>query len=486
MGSIYVKGHRLYLSVKNADGKWRQLASGLSVGDEVRARKMLADLEKSTERDRRVGRAPEGPLTVSKWSEKWLDAREKLGVRDVSNERNRLKNHVLPTIGQLRLDAVKVRQIKDLIAGLRAAAKIAPRTLHTVYGMVHKLFQDAVMEELIETNPCQLDKTYLGHKRDKDPTWRPGAIFTRGEVEQLISDERIPADRRLLYALEGLAGLRHGEVAGLRWEHLDKAAKPLGLLLVAFSYDHTTKTDRPRRVPVHPVLAAMLAEWHLSGWSWLMGRAPKPGDLIVPTRRNTMRTKGHACRTRKTDLDALGWRRRRGHDLRRTFISLARADGARPDILKLITHGPAGDMISIYTEMPWESLCDQVAGLKVERRRESAPVRLVASGLSTAVSTGDESPSDPAKLQANGTGMQRRSGDSRVAPFASVSGGAQSAWMTSRSGVAAVRNRLPASIGRTVESSVDRALRALDAKDADGARTILVGLLRKLRPGARR
>jgi integrase len=483
MGSIYVKGRRLYLSIKNADGQWRQLASGLSVGDEARARKMLADLEKGAERERRVGKAPDGPLTVAKWSAKWLEAREKVGVRDVGNERNRLKNHVLPALGGFRVDAVKVRHVKDLVAGLRTTGKLAPRTIHTVYGLVHKMFQDAVMEELIEANPCQLDKSYLGKKRDKDPAWRAGAIFTRAELEALISDSRIPVDRRLVYALEGLAGLRHGEAAGLRWEHYDADAKPLGQLLVAFSYDKATKTERPRRVPVHPVLAAMIAEWKLAGWDWLIGRRPESGDLIVPSRRNTFRTKGQACRTRHLDLDALGWRRRRGHDLRRTFISLARADGARPDLLKLITHGPGADMISIYTEMPWETLCEQVAGLRIERRAESVPVRLA---LSTGVSTGDENASDTATMAASATGMQTRRGDFRVAPFGVVSGGGQTAWMTSRSGVAAVRNRLPASIGRTVESSVDRALRAIDAKDTDGARRILVGLLLKLRPGARR
>jgi hypothetical protein len=43
-----------------------------------------------------------------------------------------------------------------------------------------------------------------------------------------------------------------------------------------------TKTERPREVPVHPTLAKVLAEWKLAGWQRLMGRAPKPEDLLVP------------------------------------------------------------------------------------------------------------------------------------------------------------------------------------------------------------
>jgi hypothetical protein len=56
---------------------------------------------------------------------------------------------------------------------------------------------------------------------------------------------------------------------------------------VARSY-HTrgnVKNDQDRRGQahrVHPVLAAKLAQWRLAGWPEMMGRAPGPGDLIVP------------------------------------------------------------------------------------------------------------------------------------------------------------------------------------------------------------
>ncbi len=43
-----------------------------------------------------------------------------------------------------------------------------------------------------------------------------------------------------------------------------------------------TKTKVPRRMPVHPTLAAMLAEWKLVGWEQMIGRAPTANDLLVP------------------------------------------------------------------------------------------------------------------------------------------------------------------------------------------------------------
>ena len=71
----------------------------------------------------------------------------------------------------------------------------------------------------------------------------------------------------MVYALELLAGVRPGEAAALRWRHYDPAIKPLGKLLVAKSCntrrnaEKSTKTDAAKHVPVHPMLAAMLAEW---------------------------------------------------------------------------------------------------------------------------------------------------------------------------------------------------------------------------------
>jgi hypothetical protein len=69
------------------------------------------------------------------------------------------------------------------------------------------------------------------------------------------------------------------------------------------------------RIPVHPVLARLLAEWKLSGWERTYGRAPTPNDLIVPTRNMTVRPAADAQRAFLQDLETLGLRRRRGQDL---------------------------------------------------------------------------------------------------------------------------------------------------------------------------
>lgn len=96
---------------------------------------------------------------------------------------------------------------------LRTGGKLAPRTVHHTYGTLHVLFRDAVIDEVIAATPCVLTKAHLGKKEDKDPEWRAGAVYSREELELLISSDEVPWDRQIMYGLEGVGGLRHGEAA---------------------------------------------------------------------------------------------------------------------------------------------------------------------------------------------------------------------------------------------------------------------------------
>src|SRR4051812_48477915 len=98
----------------------------------------------------------------------------------------------------------------------------------------------------------------------------------------------------------------------------------------------------------------------------MMGRAPGPDDLVIPSRRGVDRSRRHSLCKFHEDLDRLGLRRRRQHDLRRTFVTLARADGARADVLETVTHGARGSVLDLYTSLPWGVVCGEVAKLRVE------------------------------------------------------------------------------------------------------------------------
>ena len=331
-------------------------------------------------------------LTVAELIERWIAQREARGVAAVQDEKTRLRSHVVPVLGGMRPRELRPRHVRDFIVSLRhkrsarTGELLAPRTVRHVYAALRQVLHDAVVDELLESNPCVLKRGDLPRKTDKDPRWRSGAVFSRGEIEALIYDERIPEDRRVLYALEFLTGMRSGEAAALRWSAWNESTAPLGKLAVAVSYDSrakaekATKTERPREVPVHPVLASVLASWRESGWARFMGRRPTNDDLIVPAARGGSRNVSYSLKAFHLDLATLGLRERRHYDSRRTFISLGQADGARKEVLRWITHGAAGDIVDLYTTLPWATLCEAMGCIKLRAPGEGRVIPFPAHG----------------------------------------------------------------------------------------------------------
>jgi integrase len=386
MGSLYVKGSKLWIRYKDESGKWVGAPTQCRPHEKARARRHLAKIESGitalADARKAADLPPGAPLTVAAYTAKWLADRKRLGLKSLADDTSRMRLHVLPRIGTMLMHEVRPRHLRELVLQLREAGKLAPRTLCHVYHLTATMFRTAVAEEIIDATPCVLQRGVLPKKVDKDPSWRATAIYTREEIERLIADDRIPEDRRVLYALKSLAGLRHGEAAGLTWRQYDATMEPLGSL----SLEHT-KTQVPRRVPVHPTLAVILSEWKNAGWERTYGREPVSEDLIVPTRNMTIRTAQETPKQLHDDLTLLNLRRRRGHDLRRTFITLAQVDGARRDLLETISHGPRGDIVSIYTTFPWPALCAEVVKLGIELRKtpeNTEKLSEFATGFATA------------------------------------------------------------------------------------------------------
>lgn len=375
-GSVLSIRGRLYLQIKDEAGRWRQRTAHLDDTPENReaAQRRLAEVRSAMIALHDAAQGEGGPLTVERWSRTWLDRRD---IADRENDRARLRLHVWPVIGAMRLEDVRPRHLVAVVDRMRSASK-APRTVRNVYSAIKALFRDARIADVLTTpDPCILTHRQLGRIRDGPGFRRAEAHYSSAELGALIGDARIPEDRRLWYALLGIGMLRTGEAAGLRWSAIQRA-EPLGRLVVCRTYDREgTKTVPERWMPIHPALAAQLAEWKLGGWTRTMGRTPGEADLVcpmpAPTNRGPripagrMRDK-HASRHRlAADLALLGLRHRRGHDLRRTGISLAQDGGADSRVLRWGTHAPPGETIDAYTSLAWETICRAVAALRVER-----------------------------------------------------------------------------------------------------------------------
>ncbi len=254
----YLRGRIWWISYAGPDG--RIVQESTRQADRRVAQRLFRERKRQvasgTWRDPRDGAAG---VTLADFAERWIVRQHDRGLRTAKDIEQRCRAYVLPALGEMDITEIRPRQVIEFVEGLKQrmrAGEIAPRSVHHVYDVLKWMFRDAVIDELVIATPCVLPPGTLPPKKDKDPSWRAKAVFTRTEVEALISDERIPVDRRTFYALQLLTGCRFGEAAGRRWSDYDPACKPLGRLVVDSQYEgRALKSPRgdapPRAVPVH-------------------------------------------------------------------------------------------------------------------------------------------------------------------------------------------------------------------------------------------
>jgi integrase len=310
--------------------------------------------------------------TVGIFGPLWLDQRTNTYA---ATERQVWARYVTPRTWLMDLpleDVEPVDHIDRLVAELRAERKddgsrrLTDKTIANLLGILSLMFDAAVRARKCLRNPVVLAPRTL-----KRSPQREKEIYQPGEVAVLVAHHRIPWPVRVLNAFCEFAGFRMGEACGRRIRDLDLGAPILPAITVRDQYNGLPlKTERPRIVPMHPLLREVLEAWLSEGFELYTGRKPTPDDFVVPA--IGARAK-QPCWTRSQYYKAFvetaklaGVRPRSVHSTRHTFISLCRRGGARKDVLERITHNARGDMVDQYTHLDWEPLCEAVLCLRLD------------------------------------------------------------------------------------------------------------------------
>jgi integrase len=317
-------------------------------------------------------------VTLAQWAKRYLAQCRTNGIATVGDIETRIDKYVLPVLGARQLAAVKRSEVVALINGLVQEGRLAPRSIHHVYGALVGVYSSAMQNEppLVASTPCTLSvkRGELPPKRDADRRWRVNALWPRWQIETVLAthSEQLPADRAVFYALVLLTGSRVGEVCGLQVRDYDARARPLPKLVIAEQADgRALKADgNMREVPVHPVLGKVLEQWLERDWFAFFGRAPRPDDPLIPSRRLVARSGNHMIKKLTQDLARLKLPHHTNHDARRTLAALLQEDGADDRFVRAITHeGRARSNLGVfrgYSPWSWQALCDAMLCLRIE------------------------------------------------------------------------------------------------------------------------
>jgi len=247
MGSVFKRGDRWYVKVKDAAGAWRMQPT--TAQTKADAKRLAGELERKHERQRlgiEATIAEDGGGTLSELLKWWLDNYSVASGSHRSNE-SAIRNHLLSAeIARLPLIAVTSGVIETLLH--KKSGEISPQYVNHLRGFVSRAFNAARKTGRYPgANPVQ------GTKKQKIPR-RLGDYLKPEEVQPVLF--ALSPQRRPLYATAIYSGLRKGELLGLRKRDVDLAR---GHLNVSRSYDReTTKGGHADVIPIATELVPYL------------------------------------------------------------------------------------------------------------------------------------------------------------------------------------------------------------------------------------
>jgi integrase len=170
----------------------------------------------------------------------WIEQRQALGKISRASAENYaavLRSTVVSTLGGIRLQQVKGVQIQALYTKLLAT--LAPETVRHIHKILACAFKGARKARLIIVNPIE-------EVEAPKATARKAKALDDAGVERLLA--AVAGDWKEPLVLIGLgAGLRRGEICGLRWKDVDLDGRRLHVRGQLLQYDDgTTEWRAPK------------------------------------------------------------------------------------------------------------------------------------------------------------------------------------------------------------------------------------------------
>lgn len=403
-GTVYRRGKLYWVAYRLSTGE--RIHESAQTGDERAARSYLAarlrEVRDGTWQPARVrNETPRSERTFADdWAD-WMATRDDVISRDLDASMGTV--HFLPVFGEMRTAEITTAHILDWLATMRrkpSSARpgqtLSKNTIRNVNGRLVTFFSDMEQRGVVTRTP------YAGLRkaqRPKAPTRHEltsaKRVFSIDEVQRLIFDERVPMDRRVLYAITYFSGDRIGEACGHQWSDWETTHEPLGMLRIERQYEGLPLKGKrgeagpPRQAPVHPQFASILSAWKLSGFSMYMGRRPRPTDYIVPTTDGRPRSLDSVAPRLMIDCKTVGITSptSQTHAFRRGMKTHACANGAAEVWIERVLHNASGNVASGYLADDWKAMCSAIECIPVSAPKLATVTPLRTGSVVTPVVT---------------------------------------------------------------------------------------------------
>lgn len=158
---------------------------------------------------------PSSGVTVGQLCERWVEHR-----RPAWEERSpgqpdatlaRIRNHIIPKIGEIRIEKLRPLDIDHMYSKWRAEG-MAEATVKRLHSILHAVLRQAMRWDLITSNPA-----------DRIEPPRPAKSRRGAPSDEVLAAMLAAADGDIAcyLRLAAVTGARRGQMVGLRWEDVD-------------------------------------------------------------------------------------------------------------------------------------------------------------------------------------------------------------------------------------------------------------------------
>lgn len=308
--------------------------------------------------------------TVSQWLDTWMEAFCSVKVKPLtySSYAVAIKNHIKPSLGALRLQAVRGIHVQKLYNSMTAAG-LSAKTVKNVAAILHKAFSVAVKQGLMQANPCDAAELPKAMHKEITP----------------LTDSEIPLFLEAIkghpfegaYALCLFAGLRKGECLGLSWDQVDFEARRITISQqlqkekkkgARYYIAPSTKSGKPRQIEPPEIAFEYLrterrrqTEKRLAAgelWS-------NPDNLVFTDELGHHFAIPTFYERFKRIAASIGRPDARPHDLRHTAATVAIAAGADiKSVQDLLGHATASFTLNVYAHTSEQMKKDTAARMQ--------------------------------------------------------------------------------------------------------------------------
>lgn len=364
-GTVTKKKDRWYIVYyigKDNNGKWKQKWEG-GFDTKKEAEKVLRA---------RIEEIESGFLnavdnsTLAVYLRHWFQSycMPRLAANTISGYRINIERHIIPCIGEIRLNRLQPKDIQ-MLYGKLADAGLSGTSMRYVHNTLHKALVCAVKGQILQKNAADYVDIPLSSQFEVVP-------LTPDEAKKLIAASK-DTEIHIPIMLALMHGLRRGEVLALQWNDIDFDNGTLSIKHSAnyikgefFISDTKTKNSH-RTLRMSPTMISSLQKHKAlqDEWRAEFGKGFNPYNLVICRKDGSPMTPNAVQYLFKEVLSANSLPDIRFHDLRHTNATLMLRNAIPAKIVSaMLGHSTVGMTLDIYSHTMTDMQDDAVSALE--------------------------------------------------------------------------------------------------------------------------